>query len=258
MDALLNWEGLIPLLAKHFRCYAIDLVGFGETSHPSPLPEGAGAWMALRQKQVEMAMDELEASPAFVVGNSRGGGAILMRMLLQSPSRIRGAVVMGAAGFMAGPSPAATSTREELIKNFYDAPSIERMAEIVPLFFHDKSALSVPVEKLVKRRFEQATRPGAEAAYRAMTTGGMPAAPQDHKALAAIDRPIILVHGARDQVSDPLNSLALQRHLPGASLHVLPEAGHWSHIDQPGLFAGLVKAFADGALAPRGGQIPRD
>jgi pimeloyl-ACP methyl ester carboxylesterase len=35
-DAWGNWRGCIPLLAKHFRVFAIDMVGFGRTAKPDP------------------------------------------------------------------------------------------------------------------------------------------------------------------------------------------------------------------------------
>lgn len=251
MDAALNWSSIMPRLAGRFRCYAPDLAGFGETVISEPLPEGPAAWMHLRLRQVGAVMERLDATSPFVIGNSRGGGAILLWMLLKSPERVRGAILMGAAGFTDEESLRSESSRETAIKSFYDRPSIEKMAAIAPLFFHDPAALPMPLEDLVRIRFEQATRPGAEAAYCAMTKGGLPAAPMDRDALSAIDKPIMLIHGAEDQISSPANSLALQRRLPGASLHILPAAGHWSHIDQPTIFSNLVKAFADGAFAVR-------
>ncbi|WP_299646030.1 alpha/beta fold hydrolase [Sphingomonas bacterium] len=251
MDADLNWGGTMVPLADHFRCYAIDLAGFGETSMPDPLPEGPAAWMALRVAQVENVMDALGEPSAYIVGNSRGGGAILLQMLLQAPDRVRGAVLMGAAGYSADEEPGTASARESLIKDFYTAPSVERMAQIVPLFFHDPAALPMTVEALTERRYAQSIRPGAVEAFRAMVRGGLPAAPTNPEAFQRIRTPMMLIHGGEDQISDPRNSLALARRLPGASLHILPAAGHWSHIDQPRLFVSLLRAFVDGALAPR-------
>lgn len=250
MDAELNWAAIMPLLAARFRCYAIDLAGFGETSLPTVLPDGGEAWTTLRLRQIDAVLDALGVPTALFVGNSRGGGAIALRMLLDSPSRMQGAMLMGAAGYSAAEQAGSQSSREVLIRNFVSEPTIEHMAAIAPLFFHDVSALPMPLDDLIRYRFDMATRPDYAAAFLTMVKGGLPAAPAEHERFKAIDKPVMLVHGAEDRISDPANSLALQRRIPAASLHFLPHAGHWSHVDRPVAFAHLAGAFASGVFAP--------
>lgn len=249
MDAELNWAGLMPLLGRRFRCYAIDLAGFGETSLPDVLPEDGKAWAALRLRQIDALMDVLGLPTAIFLGNSRGGGAIALRMLLDFPDRMQGAILMGAAGYSSGEEAASQDGREELIRNFVSDPTIEHMAAIAPLFFHDISKLPMPLEDLIRYRFEKATRPEYAAAFLTMVKGGLPAAPTGNARFRDIDKPVMLVHGAEDRISNPVNSLALQRQIPAASLHYLPHAGHWCHVDRSAAFAHLVAAFANGEFA---------
>jgi pimeloyl-ACP methyl ester carboxylesterase len=66
-----HWRKNIPVLAQHFRVYAIDLIGFGGSAKPTP---GAAidytfeTWAA----QIADFCREVVGSPAFLVGNSIG------------------------------------------------------------------------------------------------------------------------------------------------------------------------------------------
>ena len=100
---------------------------------------------------------------------------------------------------------------------------------------------------MATRRYANAIAPGAEAAYKSMMP--LPAFPEELiGTLRRMPTPTLLVHGANDLLSAPASSLAVQAILPNAHLHIIPRAGHWPHVDRPGAFEALTRAFVKGQL----------
>ena len=60
--------------------------------------------------------------------------------------------------------------------------------------------------------------------------------------LPALDRPVLLVVGARDTKYVAIAE-RMHRLLPRSNLVVCPAAGHLVHVDQPAAFAEAVRAF---------------
>ncbi|CAA9320004.1 MAG: hypothetical protein AVDCRST_MAG48-2586 [uncultured Friedmanniella sp.] len=61
--------------------------------------------------------------------------------------------------------------------------------------------------------------------------------------LAAIEAPVLLVHGDRDHLFAPEIAIELSRKLEDAELCVLPDTGHWPASEQPEAFNLLVRDF---------------
>jgi len=64
--------------------------------------------------------------------------------------------------------------------------------------------------------------------------------------LHRIDIPTLLIWGENDGIVTPEYGAALRDLIPGASLSVIPEAGHHPHIEQPNEFAVRFLEFASG------------
>ncbi len=64
--------------------------------------------------------------------------------------------------------------------------------------------------------------------------------------LHRIDIPTLLIWGGNDGIVTPDYGAALRDLIPGASLSVIPEAGHHPHIEQPDEFASRFLEFASG------------
>ena len=66
--------------------------------------------------------------------------------------------------------------------------------------------------------------------------------------LGGVRAPALVIHGRNDRVVPLDCSEQYARLLPHAKLEVLPDCGHFAVIDQPQRLAGLVAAFAGGAV----------
>jgi 4,5:9,10-diseco-3-hydroxy-5,9,17-trioxoandrosta-1(10),2-diene-4-oate hydrolase len=62
-------------------------------------------------------------------------------------------------------------------------------------------------------------------------------------ALSQIKQPVCLVWGENDPVIPPQDVWKLQAMLPDAEVHILPECGHVSILEQPALFQAIAREF---------------
>jgi len=235
VSAWANWRLLLPRLAGSFRVVAPDQIGFNLTRPPAgdPRPYGRAAWTA----HALGVLDALGIERAHVVGNSMGG-AIALSMAAARPEAVDRIVVMGTMG-VPGTLPPGL---DEL---WGYTPSRDAMRRAIGLLTADADRIN---DELVELRYRASIAPGIDEAWQAM----FPAPRQrwfDDLALSEdelrrIDRPVLLVHGLRDQVIPFSEStLPLMDVLPDARMHVFGGAGHWVQIERRDEFAALVEGF---------------
>jgi pimeloyl-ACP methyl ester carboxylesterase len=66
--------------------------------------------------------------------------------------------------------------------------------------------------------------------------------------LAAIRCPTLVIAGQHDQVTPAAEMRGMAAAIPGATFVELPEAGHISHLEAPGLFESAVSTFLASTL----------
>ncbi len=87
-----HWRKNLPVLGKDFRCYAIDLIGFGASDKPKPNQEIEYTFETWG-KQVADFCREVVGSPAFLVGNSIGC-IVIMQTAVDYPDLILGVAAL--------------------------------------------------------------------------------------------------------------------------------------------------------------------
>jgi 2-hydroxymuconate-semialdehyde hydrolase len=93
---LSNWEAVLQDLGKDYFCLAPDVIGFGDSSHPDPTPQGLAQFNRLRVQTLIGLLDELQLDKATLVGNSMGG-VWSLGVAMQSPHRVDKIVLAPAA-----------------------------------------------------------------------------------------------------------------------------------------------------------------
>ena len=237
VDARSNWRTVKPQLSERFECVAPDLLGFGGqvvlAATEEDLPRGPTAWALARARQVVQLLDRMGLARVHVLGNSAAGGAAALALMASAPERVDKAVLMGGAG--TGPPPPRVP--------FYDEPTRDSMRATLSRLVADEHEHPDLIEDLTGYRYAQAMRPGAEVAFRAMFH------PDPDEAspvrLSTVDRLVLLLHGERDRVAPVTVSEQLVAALPHARLEVVPNAGHWIHVDRPDEFCGHVERFLE-------------
>jgi 2-hydroxymuconate-semialdehyde hydrolase len=231
-----NWEWLLCELGDEFHNLAPDLVGFGESTHPNPPPQGLKAFTELRARTLIALLDELGIDNVTLVGNSMGG--IVSLVLTQmAPQRVERLVLMGGGGAPVGLTP-------ELLKliTFYENPTTEAMADLLTCFVNDPSFFGDDLHNIAASRMPLASRPEVERSHRATFSPGEPLA-FTPDILATITQPTLVVHGEGDRLIPIAAGEYFAQHLPNVRFERFADTGHWLMIEQPQRFADLLREF---------------
>ncbi|QLL07535.1 alpha/beta fold hydrolase [Mycobacterium vicinigordonae] len=237
VTALTNWENLLAALAGDFYNLAPDVIGFGDSTHPDPPPQGIAAFTDLRVATLIALLDQLGIDQVDIVGNSMGA-IVGMCLTLAHPQRVRRLVLMGAGGAPLPPTRGLVS-----LILFYDDPSVEAMSRLLTQFVSDSGVFGDQLMGIAAERMLRATRPEVERSHRATfaPTGGP--LPITAETMATITHPVLLVHGDSDRIIDPQASRWYAAMLPNARLEIVKSAGHWLQFEHPDRFADLLRDF---------------
>jgi 2-hydroxy-6-oxonona-2,4-dienedioate hydrolase len=134
--------------------------------------------------------------------------------------------------------------------DFVDDPHRDALVRWLHSMVHDRSLVT---EELVEERWQHATEPATLAAAKAMygraaMTRAMAHAddspePPYWAMLHKITSEVLLTWGRDDRVSPLDMALLPLRTIPRAELHVFPDCGHWTMIEQRAAWESAVLAF---------------
>lgn len=236
-----NFAGNLPAFAPHFRCLVLEMPGFG-VSDPVDQHPMVAAPAAARRLLDGLGLDRVD-----VIGNSMGG-IVGVQVAIAQPERVRRLVTVGGLGKnLLSPGPGEGLN---LLMDFTDDPTRERLVAWMESMVFDRSLIT---EELVEERWAHATEPATLASARAMYgrrafEAGMAAqAASDRPPLWAllhkVQAPTLLTWGRDDRVSPLDMALVPMRTIPRAELHVFPDCGHWTMIEQKTAWESAVLAF---------------
>ena len=212
VTALTNWDNLLDAVSGDFYNIAPDIIGFGDSTHPDPPPQGVAAFTDLRVKTLVALLDYLGLETVDIVGNSMGG-IIGLCLTLAYPHRVRRIVLMGAGGAPVALTPGLLS-----LILFYNEPTVEAMSRLLAQFVADPTVFGDELNNIAAQRMPRALRPEVERSHRATfaQTGGP--LPITAESMATINHPVLLVHGDTDRIIDPDASRWYAGVLPNARL----------------------------------------
>jgi pimeloyl-ACP methyl ester carboxylesterase len=202
-----------PALAQRCRVILPDLPGHGDSEPRSgALP-------------ISMIVDRIAAilpdEPFTLLGNSLGGW-IAMLYTLRHPERVRTLILEASGGINRPLAVSVTATNRE------EANVILRAAH-GPKFDAPEWAIEALIERSKDSPMLRLTE--AEAHYLDARLGELRV-------------PVHLIWGANDGVLPLSYAEELQRGIPGAQLHVLEEAAHIPHLQQPQRFLACLTAIS--------------
>ena len=241
-----SWNATASELAATGRpVYALDLVGHGGSERPAnPRAYALDAQGEALLAFARVIADAEGVRPA-VLGYSMGGRVTLAA--LHSDPRAFSAVILEAAGF----GPATQAEREAAAKR--DAACATRLRadgleafmdfwEQLPLFASQRDLPPDVRERLRAGRMAN----DAEALARTFEQAGqhvMPSRAETLETLAVLragGTPLLYLAGERDE---KYRALAAQAAEAGATVCIIPGAGHNAHLEAPATFAKEVASF---------------
>jgi pimeloyl-ACP methyl ester carboxylesterase len=235
------WDGLIPLLRRHHRVIAIDLLGHGGSEKPS-----SGYSMPEQADLIAEALGRLGVRGATVVGHSLGGTVatalaqqspqLVSRLVLidQAPDNSYGQLgllarltywpVLGEALWRLSPDAAIKNALSEAFAPGFDVPD-RFVADVRRMTFNAYDTIGADEDDYTKEE------------------------PLDAR-IRATAIPLLVIFGAEDQIYDARRALSAYAAIRGARTALIEGAGHSPNVEKPEQVAKLIDAFAKPELEP--------
>lgn len=236
-----NFRGNLPLFARHFRCLALEFPGFGVSDDTDLHP------MAAAMPSVGTFLDGLGLDRVRMIGNSMGG-VIAHRFAIAQPDRISHLVTIGGMGRnIFSPAPGEGLN---LLTDFVEDPTRERLVAWLRSMVHDQALVT---DELVEERWALATGEETLASSKRMYGRGVlqamaaaaerSAEPPSWAMLHKITAKTLITWGRDDRVSPVDMVLLPMRTIPDVEVHIFPNCGHWTMIEQKEAWESTVLAF---------------
>ncbi len=226
-----TWDGQINLLRKTYRVLAYDIRGFGKSD-----PGEEKFSIDLFADDLIAFMDILGIEKAIVCGLSMGG-YILLNALSRYPNRFNAAILCDTQCV------ADTSEgKEKRMKTIaqIDAGGIRDFTEgFLKAIFH-KDFIQTKSELVNKVRSTiLATRTSS-------IIHTLIALAERKETCLSLDRvkvPTLILCGEHDVVTKPEQSESLNKNIKNSVLHLIPDAGHMSNLEQADIFNQHIQHF---------------
>lgn len=232
------WEEAMRGLAPHFRCYAPDLPGCGD----SPLPADRPPTLADYRRAVLAFCAAQGIRPYAVIGHSLGA-LITLSLALEAPDSLARMVLL------APPVSGRLGLRLDLLLK---APPVARVFRHSRPWWKGLALLGIPTVFAPSVRHLdhklEATRRKAEDAARAAwagTVGGAQAviATDYRPRLGEVRQPTLIVVGDRDLTIPPEDGALAAMRIPRARLVRLPDVAHQISDEAPERLERLLLDF---------------
>lgn len=225
-SSLHTWDSIVPALRANRRILRMDLPGFGLTG---PSPDRVYG-LERYHPFLDSLFDRLDIKQCILGGNSLGG-LIAWTYALHDSNRVKGLVLIDAAGYPKG--------KEEGNIGFKLAamPGVGRtLSKFTPKILIRKSLEgsygdpSKINETMVDRYYDLLLREGNREAVIDMFGSRKPAA---YEQIASIRMPTLIIWGDQDRLIDVSNATRFHQDIRGSRLLVIKGSGHVPMEESP-------------------------
>ncbi len=234
-----NFTRVARYLTPHYRVIALDLVGFGESTHRDDVDYHYAAQAA----RVHDFTQALGLARFDLGGNSMGGG-IAMSLAAQHPQEVASLWLIDCAGIAAAPP----SELARIVTTTGANPLIIAKESDFPAFLKfvmsDPPYIPGPVMNVMARE-RMANEPLERQVFLQIATDSVDAA------VKGLATPTLIVWGDEDRALAAGTVPVLQALLPNAQAVVMPHVGHAPMIERPQQSADDYLRFRDGLAAAR-------
>lgn len=224
------WRETIEELGKHYRTYALDFFGFGESMERS-----ADFKVSTYVELVSQFMDKLGIVKAPLVGHSMGG-TVALSTAARYPEKVVKVAVIGSP--IQGKSLnfiLRMSGYRGIAHMAYNLPFVLDMFLLALTRFGSRDGAKV--HRMVKT---DASRVALEPFFQSIGTL------RDTDLTGQLETlkvPILGMYGKRDLIVHPNQSQVLREHAPDVQEAWFDDAGHFIMIDRPDRFVETLNAF---------------
>lgn len=228
------WQPQMEDLANFVRVIAPDLRGHGQ-SEPTPGPYS----ITMLADDCADLMGHLNVLTPFVVGGHSMGGYVAFEFYRRFREHIGGLILVATRA--AADTAVARENRDKMIDLVQRRGVTAVVQPMLDVLFSPKTYKSDPeLVQFVRGLIETASSEGVIGALQAMKER-----PDSVATLPTIDVPVLIIHGADDQIIPLGEAEEMAAAIPDSKLVVLPDAGHMPNLEQPDAFNDAVIDFLE-------------
>lgn len=242
VTAWITFYKVLPELAKHFRCIAMDMPNFAK-SGPYVYNEPVHNLQARVTRDL---MDGLSIEKAHLLGNSQGGQSAMV-FASHYPERVE-RLVFGTCHIVTGGDTYlfANTRRRNRFPNGR-APAPDPTPESVRAGLYDYiDNDELITDELVDYLYRMATEREDLAEARKQSVSTYYDHAEDLKSLTA---PALIIWGRYDRICPVEVGVKILNHIPSSRLVVLNDCGHWVPFEKPDEYNAFVLDFLRGDWA---------
>jgi pimeloyl-ACP methyl ester carboxylesterase len=240
-----SWREVMPPLAESRQVVAFDRPAFGLTERPMPgeFPNNVNPYTPEAQTDLTIGlMDELGIDQAVLAGNS-AGGSVAAYTALRYPDRVRALILVDAAIYAGGGSPA-------FVRPFLKTPQMRHLGPLIARAiqnwgyefgqsaWHDPSKFTDEIWQNYSKPLQAANW---DRALWELTSASRPLGLDQRLDELAV--PVLVITGDDDRIVPTEQSIRLAAEIPGAELVVIPNCGHVPQEECPAEFLAAVDDF---------------
>jgi len=228
-----RWMPTIKGLASEFRVIAPDQIGWGASDKPMTVyHSGVFAEFLARF------MREIGVSKASLVGQSMGAGVVL-QMAVNYPQLVDRMVLVNGGGFRSANEAPRAGAPDWHARQIANAGTLAESREYLEKMYYNHSLITdQQVESNLILRLRSAYTAESVQIANARGLGGV-----TEEEVRGIKTPTLLVWGANDKLSPPVNADKLNAAIAGSRKVLIDKAGHYPFIEHPDLFNQAVREF---------------
>jgi pimeloyl-ACP methyl ester carboxylesterase len=226
------WKPQMEGLADIARVITLDLRGHGDSTSTS----GAYSMDFLANDSCQV-LDALGVREPVVICGLSMGGYVTFAFFRNYPERVAGLVL--AATRAGEDTPEGKLNRDKAAELARQGGPGAIAESMLPRMLSPKTYNDRP--ELVQQVWEIMQNISLDGILGDLM--GMKARPDSNPTLHKIDKPTLIIHGSDDQLILLKDAIAMRSAVPGATLSVLPDAGHLLNLEQPELFNQAIRTF---------------
>jgi len=238
-----EWSNVYPSFASSHRVIAPDLIGWGDSAHPT-IRYYPQDYIDI----IQTLLESVAVSPAWVVASSLTAGLII-RLAIQQPQSFRGLFLVSPSGYRDFSDDYQQQTTTQLIR----FPGFDQLIYTVgaanewavrnfleQFLFADATRLT---EEIVTAYLASALKPNAQYSALASLRGDLCFDLAQY--MEALTVPTVLVWGGQSRFSHPQKGRRLANLNPSAiaAFKVIPGTGVLPHLETPAPVTGLLSYY---------------